>query len=54
MYTTLHDEKTITNQIVNGSFEDGANGWSTTRVDTPTNTVSGTISTARTVTGTHS
>ncbi len=50
---TVENGKTITNLITNGSFEDGSNGWSTSRTSV-NNLLASTVSTDKYVTGTHS
>ena len=50
----VENGKTLTNLITNGSFEDGSNGWSTSRLTTPHNRVAGTISSNKHATGNNS
>ncbi len=57
-HTHIENGRSMTNQIVNGSFEDGETGWSTSRVDEAENSLAITntrfITTEKSVSGLHS
>ena len=51
---TVENGVTLTNLITNGSFENGSNGWSNSRLTTSNNNVAGTISSSKHATGNNS
>lgn len=59
VHTNIEGGQSMTNQIINGSFENEGTGWSTTRTDVPANTIglpngNRYITTERVASGTHS